>query len=170
MPAPLSATPCACAGIRRASRAIGHLYDQVLVPTHLKSAQFMILRAIADSGEIAHCDLAGDLVASVETLSRRLARARKAGLVQVHSGERNKRMYSLTAKGKRVLEEATPYWEAAQARLKRSLSDDDWQRLLSFTRRVAAAALRDESLPLANGHGVTTPTPRRKSTAALRLL
>lgn len=143
---------CACSNIRRANRAICHLYDQVLVPTRLKSTQFMMLRAIAEAGEIAHCDLASELMASVETLSRRLAGARRAGLVQVHAGQRNKRMYSLTAKGQCALEEATPYWQNAQSRLRRSLGNNDWKILESFTRRLAEAAVRAESLPVSNGY------------------
>lgn len=117
----------------------------------------MILECIAEYGEVAHCDLAADLAASVETLSRRLASARQAGLVQVHSGERNRRLYKLTPKGKRVLEEARPYWQKAQLRLRSTLGESDWQLLFDFTRRVADAAIRAESLhlPNGNGHGAT---------------
>lgn len=113
----------------------------------------MILECIAEYGEVAHCDLAADLAASVETLSRRLASARQAGLVQVHSGERNRRLYKLTPKGKRVLEEARPYWQKAQLRLRSTLGESDWQLLFDFTRRVADAAIRAESLHLPNGNG-----------------
>lgn len=156
---------CACSSVRRANRAICHLYDQVLVPTRLKSTQFMVLRAIAKAGEIAHCDLANELLASVETLSRRLANARRLGLVQVHAGQHNKRMYSLTTKGQCALEEASPYWQNAEMRLRRSLGNEDWKLLDSFTRRLAEAALRAESLPLSNGH-CNTSTPAGQPAAA----
>ena len=112
----------------------------------------MILRAIAEAGEIAQCDLASELMASVETLSRRLANARRTGLVQVHGGQHNKRMYNLTTKGKRALEEAIPYWQNAQMRLRSSLSNEDWRLLDSFTHRLAEAAIRAEALPLSNGY------------------
>lgn len=151
MPSFFRATSCACTSVRRASRAISHLYDQVLVPTQLKSTQYMILRAIHERGEIAHCDLARELGASVETLSRRLAGARRAGLLQVHTGSKNRRVYSLTSQGKLVLEEATLYWENAQRRLQHSLGDRDWGLLAEFNDRLAAAALRAESLAVANG-------------------
>lgn len=113
----------------------------------------MILECIAEYGEVAHCDLAADLAVSVETLSRRLASARQAGLVQAHSGERNRRLYKLTPKGKRVLEEARPYWLKAQLRLRSTLGESDWRLLFDFTRRVADAAIRAESLHLPNGNG-----------------
>ena len=88
------AIPCACANLRRASRAICHLYDLVLAPKRLKSSQFTMLQAIGESGEIAHCELASEFAASIETLSRRLAGARKAGLVQAHLDRRRRRVYS----------------------------------------------------------------------------
>lgn len=142
---------CACAGARRVGRAVTHLYDQVLVPTGLKATQFMILRAIAEAGEIAHCDLAAELAASVETLSRRLASARQSGLVRVRGGQHNRRLYSLTPKGIQLLEQATPYWEKAQLRLQRVLGESDWRLLMNFSRRLADAAMEAEVLPIPNG-------------------
>jgi DNA-binding MarR family transcriptional regulator len=144
-------TTCACVNVRRASRAICHLYDLVLGPTQLKITQFIILQTIEESGEIAHCELARDIAASVETLSRRLANARKAGLVKMEIRERGRRIYSLTPKGKRVLEEALPYWERAQLRLRRTLGEHDWQLLANFTERLTTGAIRAESMPCSNG-------------------
>jgi DNA-binding MarR family transcriptional regulator len=161
MPAPIQSAFCACFGVRRADRAVLHLYDQVLGPTGLKATQFMMLRAISEHVKIAHCDLAAELAASVETLSRRLASARKAGFVQVHSGEHNRRLYRLTLKGKRALEEALPHWRKAEDRLQRALGEADWQLLLSFSQRLAAAARTAEVLPLTNGN--SQPLPRAKT-------
>lgn len=153
MSKPLRTTSCACINLRRASRAICHLYDLVLAPVHLKASQFMLLQVINESEEIAHCDLARDYAASVETLSRRLASARKAGLVRMQTGERQKRIYRLTPKGARMLETALPYWEMAQFRLQKALGDADWQLLSGFAERVAVAAIRAESISTANVRG-----------------
>ena len=142
---------CACVNVRRASRAICHLYDLVLGPTQLKATQFTILRTIDESGEIAHCDLATDIAASVETLSRRLANARKCGWVRMQVGKNGRRLYRLTPKGKRVLDEALPYWERAQLRLRRTLGETDWQMLASFTERLTSAAIRAETMRFSNG-------------------
>ncbi len=147
---------CGCVNIRRASRAIGHLYDLVLGPTQLKATQFAILQTIAESGEIAHCDLATDIAASVETLSRRLANARKCGWVRMQIGTNGRRLYSLTPKGKRVLDEALPYWDRAQLRLRRTLGESDWLLLASFTERLTSAAIRAETMRFSNG-GVKHP-------------
>ena len=151
MSSTLRSTNCACASLRRAQRAVCHLYDLVLVPVHIKASQFTMLQAIAESGEIAQCDLARDFALSIETLSRRLASARKSGLVQMHTGERSKRFYRLTAKGSEVLEHCLPYWEHAQMRLKKVLGEDDWQLYMSLITRLTEAAIYAESLPSANG-------------------
>lgn len=157
MPAKLRSTVCACTNLRRANRAVCHLYDQVLSPTGLKSTQFMMLQVISESGQIAHCDLAADFSLSMETLSRRLASARENGLVQMQIGDRSKRLYSLTAKGSKVMRDAWPYWERAQLRLSQSLGQQDWAELARFTERVAAAAVRAEAMPARNVIRKTTP-------------
>lgn len=143
--------------MRRANRAVCHLYDLVLAPAGMKATQFMILQVIADAGEIAQCDLAREFALSVESLSRRLGGARKSGLVRMKSGERQKRMYSLTEAGVEELQRALPYWERAQLRLQRSLGEGDWNSLASFADRVAQAAIRAETASLSNGVGRPPP-------------
>ena len=66
-------------------------------------------------------------------------------------GKNGRRMYSLTPKGKRVLNEALPYWERAQLRLRRTLGDPDWQMLAGFTERLTSAAIRAETMRFSNG-------------------
>jgi DNA-binding MarR family transcriptional regulator len=168
-------TVCACSNFRRATRAVSHLYDLVLAPMHLKASQFMILQAIGASGSIAHCDLAREFAASVETLSRRLASARRAGLVHMKVGDRYKRVYSLTLEGQQLLEEATPLWDRAQYRLRHALGEEDWQLLASFAERVTAAAIRAESMPLSNGktrspasHALKVVSPIHQSNTVAR--
>jgi DNA-binding MarR family transcriptional regulator len=147
---PPATDDCGFAGLRRASRAVCHLYDLVLAPAQLKITQFTMLRAIAEAGEIAHCDLARQAVGSEETFSRRLASARRCGWVSMRIGDRQRRMYRLTDKGSQLLHEATPYWERAQDRMRRELGDTDWQTLITLAQRVADAAIRAESAPRRN--------------------
>lgn len=150
MPASTPLSLCACASFRRASRAVNHLYDLVLSPTRLKTSQFLVLRAIAEAGQIAHCDLARRFAASEETFSRRLGSARKAGWVQMTIDTRRRRIYCLTAHGQSLLENALPFWERAQERLRRQLGETDWCALTAFTDRVTAAALAAERAPARN--------------------
>lgn len=151
MNSPFPASVCACASLRRANRAVSHLYDLVLAPTKLKATQYIFLHAIAQAGEIAHCDLARYFTASEETFSRRLASARAAGWVRMKLGQRSRRVYSLTEEGRRVLELATPYWERAQERMRRELGELEWAMLSDFAERVTQSAIRAERAPLRNG-------------------
>ena len=141
---------CACSSLRRASRAVSHLYDLVLAPTGLRISQFLVLSAIAESREIAHCDLARSFAASEETFSRRLASARKAGWVQMNIDGRRRRIYRLTETGLSLLRLAAPHWERAQERLRHQLGEKDWSALVAFSERVCMAATAAESLRIRN--------------------
>lgn len=148
---PFPASVCACASLRRANRAVSHLYDLVLAPVRLKSTQYIILQAIGQAGEIAHCELARHFVASEENFSRRLASARAAGWVRMKVGKRYRRVYCLSDEGRKILEIATPYWERAQERMRRELGEEEWAILADFAERVTQAAIRAELAPLRNG-------------------
>ncbi len=158
----ISDSVCACASVRRASRAICHLYDLVLAPTGIKSTQFTILNAILTAGAIAHCDLARQFAASEETFSRRLASARKSGWLRMTIDARRRRVYSLTEEGRMVLARATPYWERAQDRMRRELGELDWGVLGTFAERVTQAAIRAEMAPSRNGRPRTTAKVTRQ--------
>ena len=142
---------CACASLRRASRAICHLYDLVLAPSGIKASQFILLNVIFEAGEAAHCELAHLFTASEETFSRRLASARKAGWVRMSVDQRRRCVYSLTEQGCRIRENAMPYWERAQHRMRRELGEPDWTLLGSFADRLTQAAIRAETAPVRNG-------------------
>ena len=141
----------ACAALRRVSRCVTQLYDLVLSPSGVKATQFVALRAIAQAGEIAQFQFARQYCVAVETLSRRFGGLRRKGLLKVRTGSRHgEQIYSLTEEGKKVLEEASPYWERAQERLKASLAPADWGLLFELADRVAKAALNAESLRTRN--------------------
>jgi DNA-binding MarR family transcriptional regulator len=141
---------CACASLRRASRAVNHLYDLVLAPTGLRISQFLILCAIAELEEVAHCELARRFSASEETFSRRLSSARKAGWVQMKVDAQRRRVYRLTEAGHALMRLGLPNWERAQARLCRQLGKEDWNALVAFAERVTLAAVEAENAPCIN--------------------
>jgi DNA-binding MarR family transcriptional regulator len=143
--------------MRRASRAVCHLYDLVLAPTRLKSSQFIMLHAIAQAGQIAHCDLATLLAASEETLSRRLAAARRVQWVEMWVDKRRRHVYRLTEAGAGVLAAAMPYWERAQERLRREMGDPGWATLAPTAETVVQAAMRAENAPARNTSPATLP-------------
>ena len=142
---------CACAALRAAARSATQLYDLVLQPAGLKITQFIALKSIGQAGEIAQWKYAREHAIAVETLSRRLAALRKRGLVCVRrSGKHGERIYALTEQGKRILDETHPYWERAQERLRRTLGDAEYPRLLELCRKTVDAAHKAEQLRTAN--------------------
>lgn len=154
-----------CAALRRASRAVTHLYDLVLSPTGLKSTQFIILRAIAENGEIAQWRLAEQYGIAVETLSRRLATLRKTGLVTHRIGvtRPGERIYKATPLGLQKIEEAVPYFTRAQERLAVVLGEENWKAALQMAHQIAVSARSAESVRLSNGN------PNKALAAAAKL-
>lgn len=140
-----------CIAIRRASRAVTHLYELVLSPSGLKATQFVILQAISQKGEITQAQLAQQYGLSPETLSRRLATLRRSGLVELQKAPPGGRhSYRLTASGLNQLRTAFPYWRRAQERLRSALGLALWEEALANANQIAAAARAAEDARTAN--------------------
>jgi DNA-binding MarR family transcriptional regulator len=145
-----------CVALRRATRAVTHLYDLVLAPTGVKATQFVLLEAIQQHGEIAQWRLAREYGMGDDTLSRRLSVLRKAGLVACRVGrERSgERLYRLTEEGRSRYEAALPAWTRARERLQLVMGNERWQLVLKVAEDVAAEARRAEAARFANRAGL----------------
>jgi DNA-binding MarR family transcriptional regulator len=110
-----------------------------------------MLKAIEDAGEIAQCDLARENAVAVETLSRRLGALRRKGLVTARTGKNHgEQIYSLTDEGKKILETSRPYWERAQARLRRTMGEKEWQLVFELSDRIVSATQQAEEMRIVN--------------------
>ena len=153
-------TICACAVLRGASRSVTQLYDLVLAPTGLRATQFIILKTIHDTGEIAQCDYARKNAIAVETLSRRFGGLRRKGLVELRIGpQHGERIYALSEHGKKLLKQAMPYWNLAQRRLRNALGETDWSLMLELSERISSAAHNAEQLRTNNSLAPKTKIP-----------
>jgi DNA-binding MarR family transcriptional regulator len=133
--------PCACANIRRASRAITQLYDRELRKAGLHATQFTLLQALTIAGGISQGRLGELLAMDSTTLTRTLRLLVGKGWVRSLSGEdRRERHLQLTPAGIRQFELARPHWERAQLRLKKSVGDSRWQRAESILAELINAA------------------------------
>jgi DNA-binding MarR family transcriptional regulator len=142
---------CACSFTRRAARSVTQLYDLVLSPSGMKATQFVLLRAIFNTRQIAQWQLSKDLSIAVETLTRRLATMRRLGWVELHAGsDRREHLYRATDLGRQRLEQAIPYWQRAQERLKEQLGEDGWKETQACLDRLARAAERSLSARMKN--------------------
>ena len=136
------ALPCACANLRRASRAVTRLYDEELRTSGLKPTQFTLLMALDTAGETTQGDLGQILALDSTTLTRTLAPLLRRGSIRAVQGrDRRERHLSLTAEGRQRFNRARPYWERAQRRLKGSLGQSTWEQLGEILAQVTRAAL-----------------------------
>jgi DNA-binding MarR family transcriptional regulator len=132
---------CACAGLRRASRAVTQLYDGALRPYGLRVTQFTLLQFLATAGRPLPQGVLGQLlVLDSTTLSRTLRPLEAAGWIRrVAGADAREHCFDLAPAGRRLLVRATPAWERAQARLRRTLGGHDWAALQGLLTSVAGA-------------------------------
>ena len=134
---------CACASLRRAARAVTHLYDEALRDSGLRATQFTLLQVLDRRGETRQDELADFLAIDSTTLTRTLGPLSKQGLLRARPGtDRRERLWSITPTGKRRLIRLTRVWESVQARLREQLGDVQWSRLLDDLALMAGAAAR----------------------------
>ncbi len=124
-------TVCTALNLKKASRVVTKLFDDVLRPTGLRSTQLPILVTLRLLGPTPMRQLSAELVMSPTTLTRNLKPLLKRGMVQVLAGEdRRTREISLAEPGRILLEEAVPLWEEAQGITVESLGHARWRSLI----------------------------------------
>ena len=124
-------TICTALNLRKASRVVTKLFDEVLRPIGLRSTQLPILVTLELLGPTTMKELSAELVMSPTTLTRNLKPLLKRGMVQILAGEdKRTREISLAEPGHRLLEEAVPLWEEAQRVTVESLGQARWRNLI----------------------------------------
>ncbi len=119
------AATCACAAIRKTSRAITQFYDAALQPSGLRATQFTLLVAVTVAEAATITDLADRLVMDRTTLVRDLRLLERQGRVSIASGrDRRTRVVTITEKGVQIMAQALPLWERAQARVVAGIGND----------------------------------------------
>ncbi|MBO3461750.1 MarR family winged helix-turn-helix transcriptional regulator [Aetokthonos hydrillicola Thurmond2011] len=122
---------CTCFNLRKASRVVTQLFDEVLQPSGLLVNQFTLLTAISLAGSVTITHLAQELVMDRTTLTRNLKPLERQGFVQIQPGRDGRvRVVSLTDKGESTLRTALPLWEIAQGRVINELGQERWNMLL----------------------------------------
>ena len=133
--------PCMCASLRRAARALTHLYEQALRPLGLRATQFTVLQALEQAGEVSQGELGQMLVMDSTSLTRTLEIMRRRGWIVKRPGkDQRERRLSLSPAGREQLRSATPAWEKAQARLRQQLGTEPWTEFLRLTNQVTNIA------------------------------
>jgi DNA-binding MarR family transcriptional regulator len=107
---------CNCFAVRQAARHVTRLYEHHLAGAELTSAQFSIIAALGEAGEMSMSQLARALVMERTTLLRAMKPLQRDDLVRSAPGADDTRqlVFSLSASGERKLREAVPLWAKAQ--------------------------------------------------------
>lgn len=132
---------CACASLRRASRAVTQLYEEAFRGSGIRVTQFTLLQVLDRRGEKRQSDLDDFLALDSTTLSRSLKPLEANGWIRSRRGDdRRERYWSITEAGRAELERHKPRWAAVQERLKEKLGGERWTAMLSELAAVAGAA------------------------------
>lgn len=109
---------CTNSAIRRASRQLGQLYDDVLGNSGLKGTQFTLLSQIRHDGTPALKALAEAMVMDLSALGHTLKPLIRDGLVVLSADDKDKRVkrVALTPLGETKQAELVERWREAQAR------------------------------------------------------
>ena len=136
---------CACGNLRRAARAVTHLYSSELLDGGLDVVPFSLLWNLTQVGESTQKQLGKRLALDSTTLTRTLAPLIQKGWVEARPGaDRRERRLRVTPAGRRRLQHSVPNWRRAQARLKKALGSEDWGRLSKALLRVTRAAQQEQ--------------------------
>jgi DNA-binding MarR family transcriptional regulator len=132
------AQDCTAFNLRKALRAVSHIYEEALAPSGLRDTQLSLLVALALGGDMPVARLAGMLVLDRTTLTRNLRPLERQGLVRSAPGpDRRVRLVRLTEAGRAALTLALPAWEKAHRRVMAGLGQRRWQALTDALRASA---------------------------------
>lgn len=133
--------PCACANLRRATRAVTRMYNWELRETGLEFTQFTLLMALSLAGEVTQGQLGKLLALDSTSLTRMLRSLTKRGWIGVKVGDdRRQKFLRLTPSGREKLEKSLPDWKRAQTRLRHNLGESTWNQMGSLLTDVTLAA------------------------------
>jgi DNA-binding MarR family transcriptional regulator len=123
---------CACGRLRRATRALTQLYDDLLAPTGLRITQFSLLRTLARLGPMRITALADAALIDRTAVSRNLDPLVARGLLQIAPGrDAREREVTLTRAGAAAIQAAEPYWKRAQVSVSKRLGREQLDRLVA---------------------------------------
>ena len=122
---------CTCFNLRKTTRAVTALFDEVLNPIGLRATQLTLLAILSRTDNWTVTRLSQTLVMDRTTLTRNLKPMQEQGWVLIRKGEdRRTRTLALSSKGRRLLEKAVPLWDKAQKEVMQRLGNVRWSSLM----------------------------------------
>jgi DNA-binding MarR family transcriptional regulator len=125
-----TSTPCVCATLRKATRAVTLLYDEHLRPAGLRVTQYSLLKNVLAREPVSVNQLSEATVIDRTTLTRNLRVLRQRGLIRIQEGEdRRSREVTVTPGGREAVAKADSCWELAQAHVVGQVGAEHWRIL-----------------------------------------
>ena len=114
---------CYCTNMRRSTNMISAFYDSALKEVHLTVAQYYLLINLSrlESANITHW--AEHVGLDRSTMVRNIKPLLERELIE--STEGHGKTFTLSSKGKSLLEQAIPMWQNAQTQIEEVLGEDD---------------------------------------------
>jgi DNA-binding MarR family transcriptional regulator len=134
--------------IRRAARRVTQIYDEALAPTGLRITQYSLLANLDRRGPIAMTDLAAALGMDRTTLTRNIRPLERDGLLTLRAaGHGRTKLVTLSARGRRRLREAFPYWEQAQQQFGEAIGTQSVRDLAQLASAIQGRSAGRDSTP-----------------------
>ncbi len=134
-----------CLGMRSRliGRAISGMYDDVLRPLGVTSAQLSALAVIALRGPISLGELGQVLQIEKSTMSRNVHRLKKNGWVDVAAGETGRsRSLEISDEGRQLLTDSEPSWIDAQQQAEALLGAEGPKAIDRLARNVRVGSTK----------------------------
>jgi len=129
---------CICFNLRRVTRIITQQYDSELRRRGIRSTQTPILQALCRRDSWTMAELSDWLGMDRTTLVRNLRPLQRDGLLEIAGGGHGVQVdVSISAKGRKHVEEFTPAWRAAQRKIVDTLGEETWSQLLDQLEQAA---------------------------------
>ena len=133
------ATPCYGASVRKASRILTRIYDEMLAPSGLNLTQFSIAYLLKQHGSATISDLAAWMDTNKTAMGRNLLPMERDRLISIQQGtDRRSRNVALTPSGVARYKKAIPLWKQAQKQVEKMLGKSEADALRSLLQQVAA--------------------------------
>ena len=147
----LDSSECNCLALRQAARHVSQIYDGYLAAEGLKTTQYSILAKLNRLGPLSINELAKSMVMDRTTLGRNLRPLERSGLIslEVDPADRRSRRLVVTERGRALLEQARPAWQAAQLQFEKSFGRDESAALRALLRTVTKTRLAAPRRPSA---------------------
>ena len=129
---------CLCLHTQRAARALARRFDQALRPVGLTNGQFSLLMSLNRPEPPSMAPVAALLAMDRTTLTAALKPLQRRGLVEVMADPADKRgrLLRLTQKGRALLRDALPIWEATHGAVEELLPGGDPESLRASLRAL----------------------------------